>query len=178
MAMCWPPWTLLSSYVMKVVAIILGENEAPTWPLTVEYSSAIVLRSLKHAWDLYQRTSDRSLAVAIYNALNIRLLDELLKKTKEQQIDTMAMVTSGDILNYEGDENDWDDMDEGIYMDDPNDLHAIVKWIDVHNNSNDYAGVYSNSYLVTKNRYVTIAIGKWLKSIGVKFEYNIDSPAS
>lgn len=167
---------------MNAVARILGENDetVPVWPIEVEFTGSFSIDNLSHAWEKYEEALDshqtRPMAMAIEKALNIKVLGELLDKSDHPEVDTEALALSGDILN-DPSEEDWEG-DDGLVVRDNRELKAIIKWVDLVKDAEGYVRYTgARNFLATANRHVSKAIGTWLKSIGVPFEYNVNPDA-
>ena len=162
---------------MDTIAKILGENEAK-WPRVVQFAGSIVIHNLSDGLEKYEDTindGDRSdIGEAIYETLKIALLEDLLTKSDNPEISMVKQVLKGDPFSeQEEEEEDWEG-DDGLILE-VDQLNGVKEWIDkVSEDGDDYARVWSNTGLATANRHVSKAIGTWLKSIGVPFEYNVD----
>lgn len=165
-------------YTMGTVSRILGENDetVQSWPITIEYSSSLTIRDLSHAMTKYKDALDysqtRPAAEAIEEALKIRELSVLLDKSRHPETSVMKQILKGDPFSEE-EEDDWEGNDGLILEGDQ--IDGVIEWVDTIREAEDYVrDTGATGFLATANRHVSRAIGTWLKSIGVPFEYNID----
>ena len=170
---------------MNAIARILSESESETvvWPITIEYTSSFVVRSLGDglaAWDTSNDSNHTGEAgEAIWEALNIDLLSDLLDKSSNRpdEDEDMALALRGDMMNPpEEEEEDWEG-DDGLILS-RQDLRAVIGWIDKVKDAYDWVrksdqNFGERGFLYTANVHVSRAIGTWLKSVGVPFEYNV-----
>jgi hypothetical protein len=71
-------------------------------------------------------------------------------------------------------EEDWSG-DDGLIFKSTYDLKSVISWVyHVIGEEGYVRDTGARGFLATANQHVSKAIGTWLKSIGVPFEYNVD----